>query len=382
MTDPELQSALRAGADGLYALEAGTGMILAHGTWPAREDFQYFVHVADSITAPAPNWPASTGREQSPPSTAASSPAPAGRNACSGSQPASPATSPSNSATPSPGSITATSASWSRQSVTPPDDGSSRAGDELKTRLQAVCVPLVWPIACRAMDVLEITVDLGPGASPVLVETLVRGVRVVSDVGRAATLRRIRRAATEQMKFPTDDELALAAERLPDGSELSPRYRADNLRRARRNLAENAREVPPELFFDYWYRRGRRPGIPSGLLAAGYERALAGSPLPWPAGAAVGLDVVDPDLYQALVADQIARLAPTAITVREIRYRNPFAETMTAVGTGTQALTKGAGALETLATLGSRRKIKKTEARVAVRQPPMTGLRAPGLTSN
>jgi hypothetical protein len=27
-------------------------MILAHGTWPAREDFQYFVHVADSITAP------------------------------------------------------------------------------------------------------------------------------------------------------------------------------------------------------------------------------------------------------------------------------------------------------------------------------------------
>lgn len=52
MTDPELRSALRAGADGLYALEAGTGMILAHGTWPSREDFQCFVHVADSITAP------------------------------------------------------------------------------------------------------------------------------------------------------------------------------------------------------------------------------------------------------------------------------------------------------------------------------------------
>jgi len=52
MSDPELQSALRAGAAGLYALEAGTGMILAHGTWPAREDFRYFVHVADSITAP------------------------------------------------------------------------------------------------------------------------------------------------------------------------------------------------------------------------------------------------------------------------------------------------------------------------------------------
>lgn len=29
-----------------------TGMILAHGTWPAREDFRCFVHVADSITDP------------------------------------------------------------------------------------------------------------------------------------------------------------------------------------------------------------------------------------------------------------------------------------------------------------------------------------------
>jgi hypothetical protein len=131
------------------------------------------------------------------------------------------------------------------------------------------------------MNVLEITVDLGPGASPVLVETLVRGVRVVADVGRDATLRRIRRAATEQMKFPTDDELVRAVERLPDGSELSPRYRANNLRNARRNLAENVGELPPDLFLDYWYRRGPRSGsIPSSLLAAGYERALAGSPLP------------------------------------------------------------------------------------------------------
>jgi hypothetical protein len=81
-------------------------------------------------------------------------------------------------------------------------------------------------------------------------------------------------------------------------------------------------------------------------------------------GVALG-PVIDPDLYQALVADQIAQLAPTEIAVREIRYRNPLAETMTAVGTGAEALTKGAGALETLATLGSRRKIKKAEAQVA-----------------
>jgi hypothetical protein len=52
MTDPQLQAALRAGAAGLYALEAGIGMILAHGTWPAREDFRCFAHAADSITDP------------------------------------------------------------------------------------------------------------------------------------------------------------------------------------------------------------------------------------------------------------------------------------------------------------------------------------------
>ena len=215
------------------------------------------------------------------------------------------------------------------------------------------------------MDVLVITADLGSGVSPALVETLVRGVRVVADVGREATLRRVRRAATEQMKFPTDDELASAVERLPRGSELSPWYRANNLRNARRILAEEIADLRPEAF-GYWNARTRLSGdIPSNLLAAGYERALAGSPLPWAAGTAIGLDVIDPDLYHALVADQIARLAPTGIAVRQLRYRNPFAETMTAIGTGTEALTKGAGAIETLATLGPRRKIKKAEAQVA-----------------
>jgi len=53
MTDPQLQAALRAGAEGIYATEAGTGLLLTHGTWPAREDFRCFVHVADSITDPS-----------------------------------------------------------------------------------------------------------------------------------------------------------------------------------------------------------------------------------------------------------------------------------------------------------------------------------------
>ena len=71
-------------------------------------------------------------------------------------------------------------------------------------------------------------------------------------VGRDATLRRIRRAATERMKFPTDDELASAIERLPEGDELSPQYRASNLRRTLRILAEEPGDLPPELLFDYW----------------------------------------------------------------------------------------------------------------------------------
>ena len=48
MTDQQLQAALRAGAEGLYALESGTRLLLAHGTWPAREDFRCFIHVAGS----------------------------------------------------------------------------------------------------------------------------------------------------------------------------------------------------------------------------------------------------------------------------------------------------------------------------------------------
>ena len=44
MTAPSLHAALRAGAEGLYALEAATGLIIAHGTWLARGDFGCFIH--------------------------------------------------------------------------------------------------------------------------------------------------------------------------------------------------------------------------------------------------------------------------------------------------------------------------------------------------
>jgi hypothetical protein len=44
MTAPSLPAALRAGADGLYTLEAATRLIIAHGTWIARDDFACFIH--------------------------------------------------------------------------------------------------------------------------------------------------------------------------------------------------------------------------------------------------------------------------------------------------------------------------------------------------
>jgi hypothetical protein len=39
-----LPAALRASAEGLYALEAATGLIIAHGTWLERDDFACFIH--------------------------------------------------------------------------------------------------------------------------------------------------------------------------------------------------------------------------------------------------------------------------------------------------------------------------------------------------
>jgi len=52
MTDSSLQAALRAGAEGLYAPEAGAGPLIAHGAWPGREDFGRFIRTGDSLTNP------------------------------------------------------------------------------------------------------------------------------------------------------------------------------------------------------------------------------------------------------------------------------------------------------------------------------------------
>jgi hypothetical protein len=43
MTASSLPAALRA-AEGLYVLEAATGLIIAHGAWLERDDFACFIH--------------------------------------------------------------------------------------------------------------------------------------------------------------------------------------------------------------------------------------------------------------------------------------------------------------------------------------------------
>ena len=56
MTAPSLPSALRAGAAGLYALEAATGLIIAHATWLTRDDFTCFI--AHGTETAAIDWEA------------------------------------------------------------------------------------------------------------------------------------------------------------------------------------------------------------------------------------------------------------------------------------------------------------------------------------
>lgn len=44
MTASSLPAALRTAAEGIYTLEAAAGLIIAHGTWLARDDFACFIH--------------------------------------------------------------------------------------------------------------------------------------------------------------------------------------------------------------------------------------------------------------------------------------------------------------------------------------------------
>jgi hypothetical protein len=52
MTGPSLPAALRAGADGIYTAEAATGLIIACGSWLARDDYASFITAGTSISSP------------------------------------------------------------------------------------------------------------------------------------------------------------------------------------------------------------------------------------------------------------------------------------------------------------------------------------------
>lgn len=218
------------------------------------------------------------------------------------------------------------------------------------------------------MRVLTISLDLGPSVSPERLETVVRAVRVATNVGTSAERNRVRREAEGLMKWPTDSDLSAAVERLPEGSEDSPWYQARRLLEARRRLREEAPRFPPDFWFEYWYdsRKGRSRTA-KWIEGTGYERALAsGLPAPLMSGAAFNLDDLNPGLYRALVADHISRnSSDEPIVVRELTYRNPFGEELAAADAAAGALQKTAGVIETSATLGSRRRLKKVEADVA-----------------
>jgi len=99
-------------------------------------------------------------------------------------------------------------------------------------------------------------------------------------------------------------------------------------------------------------------------LSTGYERLLDSGPFPIPTNTA-GLDVIDPALYQALVADALARLAPGAVGVRELRYENPFFLRLFGKGTAEKTISSTAQVIETVGTIGSTRKMARAEATVA-----------------
>jgi hypothetical protein len=58
MTRIPLAPALRACASGIYTAEAATGMLIAHGTWLARDDFARFIHADHATGMAAIDWTA------------------------------------------------------------------------------------------------------------------------------------------------------------------------------------------------------------------------------------------------------------------------------------------------------------------------------------
>jgi len=125
--------------------------------------------------------------------------------------------------------------------------------------------------------------------------------------------------------------------------------------------------APPPRFLYEQLTEGKAGNLLQQLGYAPYLREVLTEPAGWIfSSPLVGMDVVDPGLYEALVAAEVAEAAPGAVKVRSVRYENPFGEEIVAVGGAAEKTLKATpGVIETVATIGSRRKIKKVEAEVA-----------------
>jgi hypothetical protein len=213
------------------------------------------------------------------------------------------------------------------------------------------------------MEVLEIVFNIGKSATPIQIEAAVKAVRVASDAGRDTVLRKVRRTAREQLKFPTGGELIELIERRPQGPYLlseDVKYRISYLLDTGRHLRQQSDET-----IDRWNSFSSFARNDESIQPPPRGRHSNGEPGLQSSHPLIGMDILEPELYDVLVADRVSRLAPIEITVRGVRYQNPFGEELAAVGSGIEALTKTAGVIETAATLGARIKIKKAEATVA-----------------
>jgi hypothetical protein len=120
------------------------------------------------------------------------------------------------------------------------------------------------------------------------------------------------------------------------------------------------------MWFEYFYRRSQRDveNLSSfrAFSDAGYDR-LIGTGFPIVGG--VGLDVLDPVPYDALVADELGRSLPEEIGIRTLHYENPFFAALFGKGRAENTLSTAAEVIEIARDFGPKRTIAKADAAVA-----------------
>jgi hypothetical protein len=201
------------------------------------------------------------------------------------------------------------------------------------------------------MQHLQVTVGLEPDAPLAHLEAMVKGLRVATDVAYQVETNRVRHLATEQMKFPTNEELFAALDRWQseggEAHEGSPIYRAERQVNARKLLRQTF-SFPREVVY--------------GLSQTGYDRVFSAS---LPVVGQVGLDVLDPVLYDALVADQVARLMPGRVDIRGLRYGSPLWAWLVGKTTAEKTASTTVKVFEVARDYGPKRREAKADAVVA-----------------